>query len=243
MILFFLLLSLVSGAVIDFSQALCGGAPCQNDQFVDHGFGSLPGLDVVYSADLDAGTAGTIAPRGFQLRRWGAGYSDLNAGAFGSLGATIMNQICLMVVQGSVTVQSFALGAFTSDRTIATRVYDAAGGPALYLNETELVRGTVRKIVSGPWTSTTGICLQLGPDLNNGAIGSIDFTFVSAITTGPPTVLTTTGRRGCLFLLLNLLINSLCKPRQQQRQSLQTTPVWCLILKVPFAVDLVREML
>jgi hypothetical protein len=144
------------------------------------------GLDVTYAADLSTATAGTIAPSGAGLQFYRGSYADLVASGFTT--SSTVGQICLMVTAGSITLNSFAVGAYSFTRTCAIRVYDANASP-LYVNTTELIPSAARRVFSGPWTSPRGICLQLGGDFYNVGLGLIDFSYASTATT---TVATTT---------------------------------------------------
>jgi hypothetical protein len=147
---------------------------------------------VTYAASLSAASTGTIAAPGASLQFYRGLYADLTAVGFGPLDTGTMNQICLLLAgTGSVTLNSFTLGAYASSRTCSVGIYHSTG-TVIYANASEVIGASTRRVFTGPWTSTDGICLQLGPDFYNVGVGMIDFSFVSTGTAAPTTVASTT---------------------------------------------------
>jgi hypothetical protein len=95
-------------------------------------------------------------------RSWYAsGFADLSASAFG--GANLMSQVCF---RGVVELVSFKLGAYSAPRLCAVRVLDMGTGTMLFSSLAQSVPSTTALSFTSsgaPWSSNTGICLQLGP--------------------------------------------------------------------------------
>ena len=103
-----------------------------------------------------------------------------------------MQQIYL---RGSVRLNSFRAAAFSASETLTVRIVDASNGLILFSQDATLT--TVASTFMGPWNSSVGIALQLGPDMNCAGISSIDLwvdeTIPLATTeTSMPTSTTTT---------------------------------------------------
>jgi hypothetical protein len=92
--------------------------------------------------------------------------------------------------EGNVRLMSFKLGA-SGTRTCSVVVMDLLDGTVLYDESALSVEGGVPLTVSGPWASTTGIVLHVGPDLFNVVIDDISIQY-SKEGTFPTTTTTTT---------------------------------------------------
>ena len=73
----------------------------------------------------------------------------------------LMSQICFM---GDVVLNGFQLGGYSSSsRTSIIRILDAGTGMVLFSNLNVVVPSTMSLRISGPWASSVGVCMQLGP--------------------------------------------------------------------------------
>ena len=96
------------------------------------------------------------------------------------------SRIQQILLSGQVTLNSFQIGS-DSPRTTQVTVIDAATNAVLFDESASIGRSTT---FSGPWTSSVGIALQLGPDLFNPGVDNIDFTIpgtLAGATTGGST--------------------------------------------------------
>ena len=79
-------------------------------------------------------------------------------------------------------------------------------GNALFTSLAVAVSSTVPNRIAGSWASTTGVCVQLGPDINYVAVDDIEVAY-NTLATRPPTTTTgptTTSERFWLLLFLAL---------------------------------------
>jgi len=170
-------------AVLTFDGDICdGGGTCSQWDPIDQTYGDIPGqLDVTYlhrTGQSDAPVDGAF------LKWWDTDYSDLENVAFaGFADALGVSEIALIPAPGfTVTLNSFDLGAFRSNRTTQFVVWvDSLFSPGLASGPFQ-VDSQVHTHVPVGLSSSAGLFLQWGPDGHNVGIDNIDFT----LTGGPP---------------------------------------------------------
>ena len=155
-------------ATLTFDGPICGGAACSDGSAIDQTTGDMPGLDVVYDADL-----GT--PELEPFFAWGPSYSDLTDIAYGRAGVTAGLRF-LPTAGGRAEVTGFSLGAWPfTTRGTQWSVIDLFDGAILAQSGPIEVDGTVSTRVTGLWSSASGIQLQFGPDAFNVGIDDVDY--------------------------------------------------------------------
>jgi len=168
--------------VLTFDGNICdGGQACDVNvaNTLDQSYGDSAGVDVQYNYLIPSANVGVSpAPVGDSLGWWDVEYSDLTNVAWGGTdGTTGTAQIFLKALGGSVTLNGFDLGAWpNTDAVTQIFIIDATDNSVLFLASSALISGAVHSSFSGPWTSTTGIAIQWGPDGYDVGIDNIDFT-------------------------------------------------------------------
>ena len=157
---------------------------------IDQSYGDSAYLDVEYASGLDTSLQGAVVAQGTAWNYWSS-YGDLSNVAYGGTDSSSFQQLFL---RGNVQVNSFQIATFSSSTVKTTiRIVDAATGMTLSL-QPDVIISTTSSTISGPWNSTVGIALQLGPDLYNAAVSNIDlWVKVDEGTIGPQTTLSTTS--------------------------------------------------
>lgn len=158
----------VSAATLDFSGDICGGS-CSNNALIDSDYGSVSGqLTVSYDFNVNNPSSPSA------LRWYGPDYSGLTGVAYGANGGRA--EILFTPAAGfEVTITGFQLGAWpNTDRTSQVSVLDL-DGTALFASPTLTIAGTTPSTFVGPWTSSSGLRIQWGPDAFNVGIDNITF--------------------------------------------------------------------
>jgi len=168
--------------VLTFDGNICdGGQACDINiaNTLDQSYGDSAAVDVQYNYLIPGANVGiSPAPVGDSLGWWDTGYSDLTNVAWGGTDAvTGTAQIFLKALGDSITLNGFDLGAWPNIDAI-TRLFiiDATDNSLLFSATSLPISGAVHSSFAGPWTSTTGIAIQWGPDGYDVGIDNIDFT-------------------------------------------------------------------
>lgn len=161
--------SFVSGAAgavtLDFDGDVCSGSTCGDGSGIDQSYGDGVGVDVIYDADGDGPDTA-----GFSF--WSA-YGALAGVAYAFDGA--MAEIFLKPVGGStITLLGFDLASWGDEVASQYRILDGLGN--LLEESGQILVGSSSPFnVTGSFSSSDGIRLQLGPDIYNVGIDNIVF--------------------------------------------------------------------
>jgi hypothetical protein len=173
---------------LTFDGNICNGAqPCTNGATIDQNYGDTLYCDVQYTVGVDVATSGTIAPQGGGFSYWTA-YGALSSVAYGSSSGTFQQ----VFLRGVVTLQYFRISGFSSAGMVAVKIVDAATGVTVFDAPSTTFDSTTPTLISGPWSSNTGLAIQLGPDLYNAAVDDIVFFADTTATLAPLTTTTAT---------------------------------------------------
>jgi len=116
-----------------------------------------------------------IAAASFALPYWADSYSGLADVAYGDTGST--PTVLIVPTPGNtVTLSSFYIGDWQSDRFSQVTVLDLAGGSPLVNTGSITILGAAPTIFSINATSSAGFSIAFGPDGYNVGIDNIDFT-------------------------------------------------------------------
>jgi hypothetical protein len=169
----------VGATVLTFDGPICAGVACADFNFIDANYGSSTSIAVAYEFGDTA-----LTPK---LAWWDTDYSDLTNVAWGAPGGT--PKIFLQPLGGaSVTLNGFDLGSWPhfANNTQVT-IVDGLNN-ILFSSGQISISGVSHTHFSGPYTSTTGIGIQFGPDGYNVGIDNIDFSVSGGTVPEPATL-------------------------------------------------------
>jgi len=194
---------------MNFEGSICGslgGEACSDSAFIPQTYGdgngfffffkfffssissTEPWCDVIWKGG--GVTRGVVDEDTNNFRFW-TGCGTLTSTAWGGSGALDVSQILFNGT--NIRLDSFQLSGCLASLTITVTVIDAFDGAVLFQQDVAASSAGPAITVTGPWSSVSGLALQLG-DLYNGLIDNVVYSENSSapVTTASTSMSTTT---------------------------------------------------